>query len=220
MNMQISFARENVNIHFLSPVEDADFHDNGEPDHLKVELGRNLFFDKILSGNKNISCATCHHSLTDTGDGLSLSVGEGGRGLGITRDTGSGTDEIVERVPRNAPPIFNLGAMEFTKMFHDGRVQIDQTKPSGFASPAGDNLPVNLVNVLAAQAMFPVTSLTEMAGQAGENSIADEAGVGNLAGADGVWAQLADRLKGIPEYVDMFISAFDDITDISNAKKP
>jgi cytochrome c peroxidase len=37
------------------------------PNEAKVELGRLLMFDKILSGNKNISCATCHHSLTDTG---------------------------------------------------------------------------------------------------------------------------------------------------------
>ncbi len=57
------------------PVTDADYYDNGAPDDAKVELGKFLFYDKILSGNKNISCATCHHALTDTGDGLSLPVG-------------------------------------------------------------------------------------------------------------------------------------------------
>jgi cytochrome c peroxidase len=40
-------------------------------------------------------------------------VGEGGKGLGVTRDTGSGRHRIHERVPRNAPPIFNLGAKQF-----------------------------------------------------------------------------------------------------------
>jgi len=90
-----------------------------------VELGKNLMFDKLLSGNLNISCASCHHSLTDTGDGLSPPVGEGGRGLGVTRDTGSGDDAIDERVPRNAPSVFNLGAHEFTVLFHDGRVDLD-----------------------------------------------------------------------------------------------
>src|SRR4051794_18667931 len=33
-----------------------------------VELGRALFFDKILSGNRDVSCSTCHSpekSLTD-----------------------------------------------------------------------------------------------------------------------------------------------------------
>lgn len=43
-----------------SPVTDADFHDGGRPDYHKVTLGRFLFFDKELSGNRNISCATCH----------------------------------------------------------------------------------------------------------------------------------------------------------------
>ena len=43
------------------PVTNNDFYDNGAPSAEKVELGRLLFFDKILSGNKNISCATCHH---------------------------------------------------------------------------------------------------------------------------------------------------------------
>ena len=83
---------------------DADFVDDGTPDPAKFLLGQMLFFDKIISGNRNISCATCHHAMADTGDGLSLPVGEGGLGLGVTRDTGSGPDAIHERVPRNAPP--------------------------------------------------------------------------------------------------------------------
>ncbi|MCA1791791.1 MAG: cytochrome-c peroxidase [Thioalkalivibrio sp.] len=197
--------------HQFAPVTDADFYDNGRPPAAKVELGRMLMFDKILSGNRNISCAACHHSLAATGDGLSLPIGEGGRGLGITRDTGPGADAVHERVPRNAPPVFNLGAREMEVLFHDGRVQVDASQPSGFRTPAGATLPAGLDNALAAQAMFPVTSMTEMAGQPGENSIADAAAVGNLAGLGGVWEQLALRLQAIPGYVDMFIAAFDDI---------
>lgn len=187
------------------PVGDGDFYDDGHPDPAKVELGRLLFFDKLLSGNRNISCATCHHALTDTGDGLSLGVGEGGRGLGMTRDTGSSTDAIHERVPRNAPPIFNLGAREFRRMFHDGRVEVDETQPSGFRSPAGDDLPLNLENVLAAQAMFPVTSTTEMAGQGIENEVAIAAEAGDLPA---VWEILAARLRSNLLYVDLFLTAF------------
>ena len=56
------------------PLEDADYHDEGQPNLAKVELGKLLFFDKLLSGNKNIACATCHHPLTGTTDSLSLSV--------------------------------------------------------------------------------------------------------------------------------------------------
>lgn len=164
-------------------------YDFRTPDVEKVELGRVLMFDKVLSGNMTISCGTCHHSLADTGDGLSLPVGEGGRGLGVTRDVGFGNDLIHERVPRNAPPVWNLGDNSFHTLFHDGRVSTigGEGFPSGCKTPAGHNLPSTLENVLACQAMFPVTSATEMAGQAGENSLADAAALGNLAGPGGVW---------------------------------
>lgn len=188
-------------------ITDDDFYDRNQP---KEALGKFLMFDKILSGNRNISCATCHHPLAATGDGLSLSVGEGGKGLGVTRDTGRRKHAIVERVPRNAPHLFNLGAKEFQNLFHDGRATVDPPHPSGFNTPAGDDLPNGLDNVLAAQAMFPVTSSTEMAGQAGENSIADAAVEGQLAGHRGVWARLARRLQKIPEYVELFKAAFPD----------
>lgn len=200
----------------LVPLTDSDFHDDGAPVEAKVELGRLLMFDKILSGNMNISCASCHHSLTNTSDGLSLPIGEGGRGLGVTRDTGSGVDSVHERVPRNSPHVWNEGAKQFTVMFHDGRVELNDAYPSGCKTPVGDSLPTNLENILACQAMFPVTSATEMAGQEGENSVADAAAAGNFSGPGGVWEQLAVRLQGIPEYVDMFIASFDDINQAAD----
>jgi cytochrome c peroxidase len=196
------------------PIDSSDF-----PSHLdaQVDLGEALFWDKILSGNQNISCASCHHAFAGTGDGLSLPVGEGGVGFGRTRTTGIWPDAITERVPRNAPFIFNLGAPIFTIMFHDGRVQAEAGYPSGFNSPAGVDLPEGLESALAVQAMFPVQSGAEMAGHPGENDIADAAADGNLAGPDGVWEQLADRLKAIPEYVDMFIAAYPgEIADASD----
>ena len=186
-------------------VIDEDYYENNSQDSKKIELGQFLFFDKILSGNQNISCATCHHPLTDTGDGLSLPIGEGGQGLGVTRNTGTGNNAITERVPRNSPYLFNLGAKEFSKMFHDGRVEVDDESPSGFSSPAGDDLPLILDNVLAVQAMFPVTSGTEMAGQKGENLQADLAAEGDLVG---VWEFIAEKLRNIPEYVNLFQEVF------------
>lgn len=189
---------------------DGDYRGNGTVDPAKVELGAQLFFDKVLSGNRNISCATCHHALTDTGDGLSLPVGEGGSGLGVTRDTGADADAVHERVPRNAPPVFNLGAREFTRLFHDGRVELDASQPTGFKSPAGLLLPEGLDSVLAVQAMFPVTSPTEMAGQLGENPVADAAVAGDLAS---VWAQLAVRLQNIPGYALQFETVYDDVSE-------
>lgn len=188
------------------------------PGDAKVQLGAQLFFDKVLSGNLNISCATCHHPFAGTADGLSLPVGEGGRGLSVTRDNGVGHEAVHERVPRNAPALFNIGAREFSRLFHDGRVQPNALFPSAVESPAGADLPDGLNSPLAVQAMFPVTSATEMAGQAGENPIADAAVLGDLAGVNGVWAQLAERLRGIDGYVEQFVVVFDDISSADDIR--
>ena len=193
------------------PVVDSDFYEDGAPPVAKVELGRLLFFDKLLSGNRNISCATCHHPNLGTGDGLALPLGEGPRGLGPVRAPGDSTEDCVHgRVPRNSPPLFNLGAKEFNKLFHDGRVETDPRglMAAGFISPAKRDLPPGLDNLLAVQAMFPVTSDREMAGQVGENRVADAGYVGNWAGPDGVWEIIADRLRNVPEYVEWFRAAY------------
>ena len=68
------------------PARDADFEQH--PAEL-VELGRLLFFDKEQSGNRDISCATCHSPLIATGDGLSTNIGTGGEGLSVSRDAGN-----------------------------------------------------------------------------------------------------------------------------------
>ncbi len=195
------------------PVVDSDYHENGAPSPEKVELGRLLFFDKILSGNKNIACSTCHHPELSTTDGLALGLGEGPQGLGPERAPGTSVGSAVHtRIPRNSPALFNLGAREFTRMFLDGRVEVDTEGyyASGFITPAKWKLPTGLENVLAAQAMFPVTSSAEMAGQKGENEIADAISLNNAAGAGGAWELLARRLRAIPEYVERFKRAFPD----------
>ena len=196
-----------------APVGDADFLDSGKPNDAKVELGKQLFFDKVLSGSFNIACATCHHPFAGTSDGLSLPVGEGANGTGITRDTGVGFDAIHERVPRNSPALFNLGAREFDVLFHDGRLATDPNAPGGFTSPAGADLPPGLESALAAQAMFPVTSGTEMAGQPGENPVADAAAAGDLPR---IWSLLAERLQGIDGYVTQFVDVFPDVYSASD----
>ena len=40
---------------------DTDYLYDGAPPANKVELGKNLFWDKILSGYNNVSCGTCHN---------------------------------------------------------------------------------------------------------------------------------------------------------------
>ncbi len=193
------------------PVTDAHYYHNGKAKPAKVELGRLLFYDKILSGNRNISCATCHHSSLGTSDGVPLGLGEGARGLGPDREHGRTEVTLVHgRVPRNSPGLWNLGAAEFRAMFHDGRVETDTGGyyDAGFITPAKWKLPVGLDNVLAAQAMFPVTSPIEMAGQKGENAIADARALNNVAGFGGVWQQLALRLRAVPQYVELFKAAY------------
>ena len=45
------------------------------PDSALVELGEILFFDKRLSGDGGLSCATCHDPTKGWGDGIPLSTG-------------------------------------------------------------------------------------------------------------------------------------------------
>lgn len=128
----------------------------------------------------------------------------------MTRDTGTGEAAIKQRVPCNAPARFNLGAREFTRLFDDGRVELDPDLPGSFRSPADALLPIGLDNVLAVQAMFPVTSATEMAGQTGENPVAEASAAGDLPTA---WERLAQRFRAIPECVELFQAAFPSIQD-------
>lgn len=171
-----------------------------------------LFYDRILSGNRNIACSTCHHPDLGTGDGLSLGIGEGGVGLGPARTGGTGDDRIPKRIPRNAPGLWNLGARDLNVMFHDGRLSIADTYENGFNSPAQERLPDGLVNLLAAQAIFPLVAQFEMAGNPRENEV---------AGAihdriDYAWPILTDRVRHIPAYAEMFAQAFDHIDSASD----
>lgn len=174
----------------------------------KAELGRLLFYDKILSGNRNISCATCHHPSLGTSDGLSLGVGEGGHGLGADRTTGTGDSRIQKRVPRNAPGLWNVGAKRLTFLMHDGRISIDPIYGNGFNTPAEEWLPQGLETLVAAQALFPMTSMVEMAGNVGENEVIGAA----RDRIDATWPIIAKRVRVIPAYGEKFVTAFDDIS--------
>jgi cytochrome c peroxidase len=66
-----------------------------------VRLGRALAFDKILSGNRDIACMTCHLPPFATGDARSLAIGQGATGLGPSRVHPDGVF-----IPRNAPSLF------------------------------------------------------------------------------------------------------------------
>ena len=172
-----------------------------------VRLGEALFFDKELSGNRDIACATCHHPTEHGSDGLSLPVGTGGVGLGPSRVLGHDR----EFVPRNSPEIFNRGASEWATMFWDGRVAATEY---GFVSPAGAALPDGLDSVLAVQAMFPVTSRDEMRGAVGDRDISgatNELAVIPDDELPAIWDGLIERLLNINGYEAMFAAAFPDV---------
>ena len=186
-------------------LRDADFRVH---DPARVALGRLLFFDPLLSGNRNISCATCHHPRFGTSDGVSLGIGEGGRGLGPERRPGEGADRIAKRIPRNAPSLWNLGHKSVDVLFHDGRLSVSDLFGNGFDSPAEEWLPQGLDSITAAQALFPLTAEFEMAGNVGENEV-----IGAVRDRiDLGWPIIAKRVRVIPDYGARFVAAFDHVT--------
>ena len=203
------------------PLDDSDYRSVNENE---AKLGQLLFYDPILSGNKEVACATCHHPSLGTGDGLSLSLGDGGKGLGNKRIVDY--ENLPEqRVPRNAQPLFNLGAKQFKTLFHDGRVQVDLSRPSGLRTPLEEEMVEGFSSIISAQTMFPVLSADEMAGHYSENEISEAVRRGTLTGEGGAWDLISKRVGSVPAYSDFFIDIYDHIevakdikfTDISNA---
>ena len=58
---------------------------NNPPSPAKVDLGRLLFWDPVLSGNEDVACATCHHPEFGYAENLDISIGVNGLGLGNIR---------------------------------------------------------------------------------------------------------------------------------------
>ena len=77
-----------------------------------IDLGRYLFFDPILSGDKQLSCAHCHHPAYSLSDGRNQSMGKNGIGYGPTRKGG-----VV--LKRSAPSLWNVVYMK--NLFWEGR---------------------------------------------------------------------------------------------------
>ena len=170
-----------------------------------VDLGRSLFFDKILSGNRDVSCATCHDPLSHMGDGLSLSIGTGAVMQGGRRELGAGR----QFTPRSAPSLLNQGLGVFT-LFWDARVS-EQFGAGQWATPAGTALPSGVSSILAAQAMFPVTNRTEMRGDVGDRDVfgnANELAAIDDAQLTAIWNATMKRVLAVNEYVQKFNAAF------------
>ncbi len=134
-------------------------------------LGKLLFFSKTLSGNLDTACASCHHPGLGGADGLSLSIGTGAVDpavMGPGRRLPSGGVSTA----RNANTFFNIGLLDHG-LFWDSRVE-SLTKIAGRnGAGSGIRTPSSVLGVAdpnagttlpAAQARFPVTSVTEMRG--------------------------------------------------------
>ena len=68
----------------------------------KVALGRQLFFDKRLSGDGSRSCYSCHVCEKGLTDGLPVSIGA-----------------FEKKLPRSSPSLWNIGY--HTELYWDGR---------------------------------------------------------------------------------------------------
>jgi len=160
-------------------------------------LGQALAFDKVLSGNRDISCMTCHLPKLGTSDGRSVPVGQGATGLGTGRVHPQG-----KFVHRSAPPLFNLHAMPLLtwdgRVFKDGKGVV--RAPAGLLA---SQRAVLEFGTLSALPMFPVLSRSEMRADAG-----NELAAMSDAQHQKIWRSLMLRLGAIPEYRTMFESAY------------
>ncbi len=198
-----------------TPVEAAQMP---SPDAPMARLGKQLFFSKNLSGNKDAACASCHHPVLGGGDGLSLAIGTDSK-LHDVVGPGRMPDEKHEdydggpNVPRNSPSTFNVGLWQRV-LFHDGRVEKTADGIRSPLSPPLKNDPRARGNLVATQALFPVTSRHEMRGQYFVNT-------GNF---DDLYNEVADRLRYLPgidpekrdinkRWMEEFKTAFSDSSD-------
>lgn len=178
-----------ISTHYLGKLENS----NPVSDDI-YKLGKSLFSEKLLSGNTNYSCMSCHSPFAGTGDKLPFSVGEGG-----------------VAVKRNAPHLYNLGYPKDIKfMFWDGRVSYNPGTRS-YRTPEkilngsefrDSDIVSKLNGALSAQTIFPILSHDEMRGQRGTNDLAD------AKTNKEVWEKVVLRLKGKQRYVQMFQKAF------------
>ncbi len=176
--------RTQFNLQTLGPIP---YPANNGPRFERIALGRLLFFDPILGGEKDVACATCHHPDFGFGDGRALPVGTSGIGMGPNRylNTSMITGNPVSLTPRNAPSLWNVAYN------HD---------ENGVPSHEGVMFWDGRVNSLEVQATKPITSRVEMRGDA-------------IPGTDEEAAALAldtvlVRLRDIHEYEQLFRAAF------------
>jgi cytochrome c peroxidase len=97
---------------------------NNELSEPRAQLGRRLFFERMLSSSRQVSCATCHIQERSFSDGRAVSLGVDGR-----------------RGMRNAPALVNLAWSEH--FFWDGRAAtLEELAGQPIENPDEMNLPL------------------------------------------------------------------------------
>lgn len=141
-----------TDLYDLRPIETRPMYDQA-----KYELGRMLFFDKILSGNGDRSCSSCHRPSLATTDGQRL-----------FQPLPVGSASYFERFAwtphRHVPDLFNRDASSVHSLFWDGRISANASLPAQFDTILEDELPVGLENLLSVQSLFPLVTPKEMLG--------------------------------------------------------
>lgn len=170
--------RRLFNLQPLPPVPYPE-HNRYNPD--RQELGRLLFFDPILSGERDAACGTCHIPSFGMADGRPLGAGTSGTGLGPDRVLGFSevTGDTVISEPRSTMTVFNVG--------YNGD-ESGQPSTKGFMLWDGKD------RGLEAQALRPIIVRVELRGDTYPREYAVDS--------------VLTRLRGIPEYVDLFREAF------------
>ena len=112
----------------------------------RIELGHRLFFDPVLSVDRQTACATCHSDRWGMGDGLRRSVGHG---AGLLAGPGREGPNVLRR---NSPSLFNLAFRE--SLLWDGGAETleEQALIPLFAQ---DEMNVDPTEVVAELAQIP-----------------------------------------------------------------
>lgn len=165
-----------------------------------VALGEALFYDKIMSGPRDVACATCHAPQLATADNRPVNAGIHGTGIGLARDGMLGG--------RHTQPLWNLHLLP-GGLTIDGKVELVNGVVMTLGLPL---IPTDYQNrmghdIVNAQAIMPLVTPQEMLGFPDPN---DDNELGDCAPFDLAcgWGGIMARLGAIPEYVALFEDAF------------
>src|SRR5262245_45676262 len=198
----------------------------------RADLGRLLFFDPLLSGVKQTSCATCHSAEFEFDDGRNIARGPfSGMHADMSQifcreaptrgEDGNlaGPDRRSPLNQRNTPTAINTAL--FPSLMWNGRFhfadasstdinQLDVSRGFSLPEPEGTMFTRSL---LTAQAHIPVTEAVEMTGDApnfGRPFPPPE--IRN----DQVRSMVAQRVSGVAAYRDLFTDAYAEGSQITD----